>query len=80
MTTLAIGDVKANLFCTNCKCTNHTMVTYCNKDEVVTSVVEVCYQVNGKDSTRQNVTKRMEEIQQRKMKMVNQLDRMKTFY
>jgi hypothetical protein len=43
------------------------METYRNKEEVVTNVVEVCYKVIDKDSTRQNVTKRMEEIQQGKM-------------
>jgi len=66
-TILAIGYVNANMFCTNFKCTNHTMETYRNKEEVVTNVVEVCYEVIDKDSTRQNVTKRMEKIQQGKM-------------
>jgi hypothetical protein len=43
MTTLIIGDVKTNLFCTNCKHINHAMKTWCNKkkEEVVTSVIEV---------------------------------------
>ncbi len=67
MTTLAIDDVKANLFCTNCKCTNHTMETYHTKEEVIYKCCwgmllgewqrfnkAECYQKNGGDSTRQN--------------------------
>jgi hypothetical protein len=38
MTTLIIGDVKTNLFCTNCKHINHVMKTWHSKkkEEVVT--------------------------------------------
>ncbi len=50
MTTSTTCDVKTNFFGTNCKCTNHKLEPYHNKEEAITNVVEVMIHSNKSEN------------------------------